>query len=278
MRRFVGDPNAERQRAVKRSYLEAEVVERARHSTLEQVRTTSSFARAERLLARECHGAFLVELLQNAGDAWQNDPRSSSERSRVAVIVGDGPALMVANQGIDMTAEVVIESLGHIGASRRSGSEAIPHEGVGFKSVLEITLVPEIYSGLQAPEPGLAVSFDPARARSLIMRESPRWPELLASVPSLDAGDELDAVPILRFPHWVDEIPPDVARLATAGFDTVVRLPFDRRFSDRLGLDEDGWLAAVRGALRNVSDQVLLMLGCFAEVRLELSVPPSGIA
>jgi hypothetical protein len=70
----------EHQNTAGRSYLEAEVDERARNQTAEDVRTTCSFARAERLLGREYHGRFLIELLQNAADAWRNDPRSSSER------------------------------------------------------------------------------------------------------------------------------------------------------------------------------------------------------
>ena len=37
---------------------------------------TCSFARAERLLGREYHGRFLIELLQNAADAWREDARS----------------------------------------------------------------------------------------------------------------------------------------------------------------------------------------------------------
>ena len=253
----------------RRKYLEAEVAERARHGTAEEVRTTCSFARAERLLGREYHGRFLIELFQNAADAWRSDPRSLTGRSPVAVVVGDGPALLVANQGAVMTPEVVIESLGHIGASTKSEGEAIGHKGIGFKSVLEITLAPEIYSGLQEAQPGLAVSFDPQAARTSILRESPRWDELLTSVQGLDPSDELAAVPILRFPHWVDELPKDVARLAEDGFDTVVRLPFDTRSAERLGLDEDAWLATVRHALDDVSDQILLLLGCFADVRIE---------
>jgi hypothetical protein len=185
------------------------------------------------------------------------------------VVIDEGPALLVANQGAGMTAEVVIESLGHIGASPKSEGEAIGHKGIGFKSVLEITFAPEIYSGLHEPEPGLAVSFDPELARSSIMRASPRWGEFLATVQGLDPDDDLAPVPILRFPHWVDDIPPGAAKLAGEGFDTVVRLPFDERFADRLGLDEDSWLATVRDALQDVSDQILLLLGCFAEVRVE---------
>jgi hypothetical protein len=59
------------------AYLKHEVRERAQHATAEEVRTTCSFARAERLLGREYHGRFLIELLQNAADAWRNHPSAA---------------------------------------------------------------------------------------------------------------------------------------------------------------------------------------------------------
>jgi hypothetical protein len=253
-----------------REYLEREVRERARHGTAEEVRTTCSFARAERLIGREYHGRFLMELLQNAADAWRNDPRSADgEGSRVAVLISDGPALVVANQGAPMSAEVVIESLGHIGASTKSVGEAIGHKGIGFKSVLEITVAPEIYSGLQGDVPALAVRFDPELAYSTINAASPGWPAFLAAVQGIDHHDELTAVPVLRYPHWVDEPRPVVTELAAQGFDTVVRLPFDARTPNRLGLDEEQWLAIVRDALADVSDHILLLLGCFSQVEVD---------
>ncbi|CAN5899297.1 hypothetical protein BH23ACT11_BH23ACT11_14530 [soil metagenome] len=114
---------------------------------MEDVRTTYSFARAERLLGQEYHGRFLIELLQNAADASRG-AGSESKSSHVVVRITEGPALLVANHGSPMTAEVVIESLGHIGASTKAEGDAIGHKGIGFKSVLELTLTPEIYSGL----------------------------------------------------------------------------------------------------------------------------------
>ena len=50
-------------------YIETELAKRAFHANAEDVRTTCSFARAERLLGWEYHGRFLIELLQNAADA-----------------------------------------------------------------------------------------------------------------------------------------------------------------------------------------------------------------
>jgi hypothetical protein len=253
-----------------REYLEREVRERAHHATAEEVRTTCSFARAERLIGREYHGRFLIELLQNAADAWRNDLRSlNGNHSRVSVLLAEGPALIVANQGAPMSAEVVIESLGHIGASTKSEGEAIGHKGIGFKSVLEITHAPEIYSGLQDDSLKLAVRFDPELAYSTITDSSPHWSELLSNVRSSDEHDELAAVPVLRFPHWVDELPTAVADLAAEGFDTVVLLPFNASPANRVELDEDSWLVTVRRALADISDQILVLLGCFSEVAID---------
>ncbi|MGY1777738.1 sacsin N-terminal ATP-binding-like domain-containing protein [Geodermatophilus sp. SYSU D00804] len=116
------------------------------HRTAEQVQTTCSFARAERLLGREYHGRFLIELLQNAADAWRNAD-TTGDRSGVRIVVDShGPALVVANRGEPFPATVVLDSLGHIGRSTKAQGEAIGHKGIGFKSVLEVSSTPELYS------------------------------------------------------------------------------------------------------------------------------------
>ncbi len=251
-----------------RAYLEQEVAGRAFHRNAEAVRVTCSFARAERLLGREYHGRFLIELLQNAADA-SREADGSSGRSRVVVRIAKGPALLVANKGSPMNARTVIESLGHIGASTKVEGEAIGHKGIGFKSVLEITRTPEIYSGLRNSVPTLAVGFDPDVAREKIQDATDSWETWLTDVQGLDRSDEYAAVPVLRYPHWIDHLPADVADLKEQGFDTVVRLPFDERFTEHTGLHKDAWLETVRRAVEDVSDQILLLLGCFDEVRLD---------
>src|SRR6266542_195542 len=128
-----------------RELLSEQVQERARLTTAERVRTLASLANAERQFGKEYHGRFVIELLQNAADAWRNDA-PSGERSKVRLLLTEGPTLLVANQGEVLTAQTIIRSLGHIGASPKPHGEAIGHKGIGFKSVLEMTLSPEIYS------------------------------------------------------------------------------------------------------------------------------------
>ncbi len=247
-----------------RAWLTAEVEARALHQTKEQVRTTCSFARAERLFGREYHGRFVIEMLQNAADAWGADARSRETGSRVAVLITEGPALLVANQGAPMLASTVIESLGHIGASTKSEGEAIGHKGIGFKSVLEMTSTPEIYSGLGEDSPQLAVRFDPLAALDAIHELSPEWEVLLSEVGAPEPNDEMSAVPVLRYPQWVDYLPPAVEELGREGYDTVVRLPYTGPPEGK-----DDWLGAVRAGLADISDQIVLLLGCFSEVRIE---------
>lgn len=180
------------------------------------------------------------------------------------VRISEGPALLVANQGEPMSAEVVIKSLGHIGASTKAQGQAIGHKGIGFKSVLELTLRPEIYSGLRGLGPALAVGFDRERALKKIRAESDGWDEWVVDAQGPDHDNPFAAVPVLRFPHWIDPLPAEVAELASDGFDTVVRLPFDGHPGDA-----DTWVETVRKALEDVSDRILLLLGSFEEVRIE---------
>jgi hypothetical protein len=260
-----------------RAFVERRVEERVRRVTAEQVQDTCSFARAERLIGREYHGRFLIELLQNAADAWR-EGGTSGERSRVRIEIGVGPSLLVANRGKPFPATAVIESLGQIGRSTKTQGEAIGHKGIGFKSVLEISLAPELYSGLAEDEPGLAIRFDPRDALERIRASSPDWDAHVAEID--DILDPLDAVPVLRYPLWVEQPPVQIRELASEGFDTVIRLPYD----DRLGLDPDRWLSIVRDALTDLTDQMLLLLGTFERLevvdrlndRVELIEPQWG--
>lgn len=111
--------------------------------TAEEVEEACSFARAERILGREYHKRFLIELLQNAADAWRAT-RAGSERTDVRIVLSDAPALLVANKGTTFPASAVVKSLGHIGRSTKSAGEAIGHKGIGFKSVLDLSLCPEL--------------------------------------------------------------------------------------------------------------------------------------
>ena len=249
-----------------REVVEDRVRRRARHENAEDVRDTLSFARVERLLGREYAGRFLIELLQNAADA----ARVSGRRARAHVLLADGdvPALVVANEGAPFPVSVVLNTLGHVGASTKEEGAAIGHKGIGFKSVLEVTRTPELYSGLQAgPGQQVAVRFDPDAALRLIAAESRGWPALLAEAQEgaaeIASGDAV--VPVLRFPTWLAQRPPVVDELAAAGYDTAVVLPCPHADATQ----QEEWLSEVRRRFADVTDEILLLLGTFSTVTLE---------
>jgi hypothetical protein len=248
-----------------RAFIEARVAERACRTSPEQVQDTCSFARAERLLGREYHGRFLIELLQNAADAWRAS-KPGDARSRALIMLDEGPALLVANRGAPFPESAVIESLGQIGRSTKAQGEAIGHKGIGFKSVLEMSLTPELYSGLQGATPTLAVRFDPRSALTLIRSKSPSWDEHVSAID--DIRDPLSAVPVLRYPRWVETLPAAVRGLAKDGFDTVIRLPFNADLQPESALDRDAWVAAVRDALTDITDEMLLLLATFDQLEI----------
>lgn len=240
---------------------------RAAHRDPEDVSRTVSLANGERLFGHEYHGRFLIELLQNAADAWEAG--AEGERSRIEIAITEGPVLLVANEGESFPASVVIKSLGHIGRSTKTEGKAIGHKGIGFKSVLEMSATPEIYSGLGSAEPELAVRFDPRDALEKIHDASPDWPTLAADHVSEADGDELALVPVLQFPMWVETLPAEVRDLAERGFETVVRIPFGDDLRPDAMLDEERWLSTVRHAIKGVSDEILLLLGAFEDVVID---------
>src|SRR5690606_26764566 len=158
------------------------------------------------LLGREYHGRFLIELLQNAADAWRKSHPTGGTTDIRVVIENDPPALIVANRGVPFDAETVLRSLGQIGKSTKRSGEAIGHKGIGFKSVLQVTRCPELYSSLAVPSEGVAVRFDPDAALAMIRSVSESWDAWLAEDEEY-AADPLLAVPVLRYPSWIDAIP-----------------------------------------------------------------------
>jgi hypothetical protein len=100
----------------------------------------------------------------------------------------------------------------------------------------------------------------------LIRSHSPAWDDHFAAVD--DIHDPILAVPVLRYPTWVDTLPAEVQALANDGFDTVIRLPFNDRLRPEPSTNRGAWLRLVRGALSDLSDEMLLLLGTFD--RLEI--------
>ncbi|MBU2521052.1 MAG: DUF3883 domain-containing protein [Proteobacteria bacterium] len=100
------------------------------------------------------HGRFLIELIQNAHDALFDIEKQKANKDtpedegRIEVVITNEPpfgALYVANDGLPFTESNFI-SLSRFGQSDKDPEKHIGNKGIGFRSVLEITREPEIFS------------------------------------------------------------------------------------------------------------------------------------
>jgi hypothetical protein len=247
------------------------VQDRATHRTRDQVAKTLSDWSVADLVAGEYHGRFLIELIQNARDALLERSPATRDGTLLVRLTKD-PALIVANVGTDLTADTVLTAIGRFGLGTKTEGKSIGHKGIGFKSVLEISLTPEIYSCRGGDSFELAVRFDPIWAAGEVRDNSPAWDETVQDL--LRAGDSSGAfhIPTLLFPRWVDDPRARIGSAAEVGgvrFDTIIRLPYDPRFDSELGLNRDSFIESAQAAMRGLSDQMVLLLEAFGTIVIE---------
>jgi hypothetical protein len=163
---------------------------------------------------RKYRGRYIFELLQNANDAILSSigeaPSSHIKNHRVRIELTDS-ALLIANDGSPFQEKDVL-SIYRWGESSKDPNKFIGYKGIGFKSVLEITESPEIFSQV------VHFHFD----RELCY----------ATIRKIVGKDETLKLPFTRFvfPYSIEDIPgPDrdlVNELLNGeGFATVIRLP-----------------------------------------------------
>ena len=94
------------------------------------------------------HGRFAIELIQNAHDALLVTSGDLSVPRRIEFCLsGDGEfgTLYIANDGHPFSVSN-FESVSQLGQSDKSPEDSIGNKGIGFRSVLEITSCPAIWS------------------------------------------------------------------------------------------------------------------------------------
>jgi hypothetical protein len=94
------------------------------------------------------HGRFLIELIQNAHDAlFEVGVMNSPQRIEIVLADDEHPhgALYIANDGQQFTPSN-FKALSNLGQSDKDPQNSIGNKGIGFRSVLEVTKAPEIYS------------------------------------------------------------------------------------------------------------------------------------
>ena len=253
------------------------IEERVAEWLIADVGTLSSFANMESLLKREYYGRFIIELIQNARDAWYASDIKMQKKSVVRVILhGDQahPVLTVCNQGVSFNAEKVLKHITQFGESSKASGEGIGHKGIGFKSVLEITRTPEIYSRDDTETPfTLRVSFDPSKSEHLLNHSHTKpWAQLVSEYDPKGIKNKDQRLPILRFPQWIEqpsELVEEEAVWEGVKFNTLIRLPYDPAYDSILEITKERWLMTVETAMDGVTDEIVMLLDAFDQVILE---------
>ncbi|WP_436760971.1 DEAD/DEAH box helicase [Streptosporangium sp. V21-05] len=177
-------------------------------------------ANGERRIKEGGYGERQVyELVQNGADELRNDPGG-----KIAVILTKSH-LYCANQGSPITAEGV-DTILRMGVSRKRGGQ-IGRFGVGVKSVLSVTDMPEFFS----KEDDRSFGFDRDWSARRIREVQP----------------DAEETPVLRMARPLDrdraaEVDPNLAELLEWA-TTVVRLPLKPSAINRLAKDLDAFPA-----------------------------------
>lgn len=132
---------------------------RSIHSLTEQVR-------------HQYHGRFAIELIQNAYDAVSRAADRKASQCRIEMRLemdGGFGTLYVANDGAPFS-HSNFESVSRLGQSDKDPATSVGNKGIGFRSVLEISQKPRIWSRRQEASPefdGYCFGFDPEFTKSI---------------------------------------------------------------------------------------------------------------
>lgn len=223
-------------------------------------------------IAQEYRGRCILELLQNAHDALANVERDDPQQISFVLTTSPEPVLLVGNSGHPFRIED-FKGICQLGQSPKNPNKSVGNKGLGFRSVLEVSTCPEIWSTAPSgSDRSFVFRFDPsvsdrvaASARELEEQGldarspfDPKRPLLDWSQKQLNQYRErlsdtnLDGVreakkflsPYL-FPLQIEGVLPEVEKLLNAGCSTVVRLCLD---GGRVGTSEK--------AVQSVKDQL----------------------
>ena len=224
-------------------------------------------------IAQEYRGRCILELLQNAHDALAHADPDDARRISFVLSTDPEPVLSVGNSGRPFRKED-FDGICQLAQSPKDPDESVGNKGLGFRSVLEVSSCPEIWSLAPAGSgTSFVFRFDPdvtghvaTAAREIerhgIGARSPfdpdrslvDWsPEQLNAYREHVCDTGIDAVCESRrflspylFPLPIEGMPPpDVDELLRGGYATVVRLRLN------------GGKAGTHGeAVQSVSDQL----------------------
>ncbi|MEV0230923.1 DUF3883 domain-containing protein [Nonomuraea sp. NPDC050786] len=168
--------------------------------------------------ARDYRGRSLLELLQNAHDAHPGDRNDGRVHILIDETEGEHGTLYVANAGTPFTWERVMAICKLARSAKRVG-DGIGNKGVGFRSVVELTTTPEIFSASCQESGGPLLNG----YRFRFATTSADYLDLLGDEEL--AARAAEEMPPFQVPFPIADLPETCAELGADGNVTVIRLP-----------------------------------------------------
>ena len=222
-------------------------------------------------ITQEYRGRCILEMLQNAHDALTNAEPDDQRRISFVLSTTPDPVLLIGNSGRPFRTED-FDGICQLGQSPKDPNTSVGNKGLGFRSVLEVSACPEVWSTAPAgSDTSFVFRFDPsisdrvaaaaqdierqglgARSPFDIERPLVDWSrEQLdqyrkkVSDAGLDVVREIKLLSPYLFPLPIKGTLPEVKKLLDAGHTTVVRLRLD-----------GGKAGACENAVQSVRDQL----------------------
>lgn len=248
-------------------------------------------------VAQEYRGRAVLELLQNAHDVLGG----SDDPGQVSFVLASSPGspeLLIANSGRPFRRED-FSGICELAQSPKDPNESVGNKGLGFRSVLELSTCPEVWSTAPSDgEPAFTFGFHPEVhepigrvAQSLFKDGSSTDPEF-GEEPVVDwserqieeyrrrvSGNSESAAQVEKWlsqeveylspyviPRALGDPPHQVARLLEDGHVTVIRLPLD---GGRVGSPKEA-VNSVRDQLEALDEAAMVFLQHLSVLRTEV--------
>ncbi len=249
-------------------------------------------------VAQEYRGRAVLELLQNAHDVLggNDDP---GQVSFVLNSSGEQPELLIANSGRPFRHED-FSGICELAQSPKDPNESVGNKGLGFRSVLELTTCPEVWSTAPAgDQPAFTFGFHPrvldsvVRVAAALVDGRPATDPALGGEPVVDWSEKqieeyrgrisgYGIKPAEQVEEWLSEEvkqlspyvlprplgdpPPSVTKLLEDAHATVIRLPLD---GGRAGSAKEA-VKSVREQLVALNEAAMVFLRHLSALRITI--------
>ena len=248
-------------------------------------------------VAQEYRGRAVLELLQNAHDVLGG----GDDPGQVSFVLTSSPGLpelLIANSGRPFRRED-FSGICELAQSPEDPNKSVGNKGLGFRSVLELTTCPEVWSTAPAKDtPAFAFGFHPevrepiGRVAQSLLKDGSSTDGEFGEEPVVDWSEtqveeyrrrvsgngessaqvekwlsqEVEYLSPYVIPRTLGSAPPRVAKLFEDGHVSVIRLPLD---GGRVGSPKEA-VNSVRNQLEALDEAAMVFLQHLSVLRTEV--------